>query len=229
MSRLSQTGRSALVRMAWRGAALAAAFLVGAGFGRGFHPLFWARGGDPAFTPSEIQQFRRSAQLHDTVYFLGDSQVEGFATSELDAKTSNFGEAGDTVEHLTQRARHFNFTGARAVVLEIGVNDSSAGFKGFGAAYAGLLAAIPAKAPIIATAIAPVMQRWAYGDGSAENRQIAQANAVIAQTCAARPLCRFLQPWPTAPMPSALVETDGEHLSAAGYSVWRAALGSALR
>lgn len=218
-------------RVAWRGAAfgLAAILIFGAGLviGRGVHPKLWFGIKPPVLDPSSLEQVRQSAQLHDAVYFFGDSQMEGFATANIAPNSANFGIAGDNSPALAARLADYHFAGAHLVVIEAGINDWGRDrFADFATAYPRMLAAVPAGVPVVALAMVPPAKTWAY-DASAPLQPVTAANATVRTACAARPGCRFVEPplaGPDGYLRPEYVESDGEHLSAAGYAVWRAAL-----
>lgn len=212
-------------------AGVAAAVVAGIGLGRGFHPLFWARGGEPAMTPDVVQQAQLSQQLHGAAFFFGDSQVEGFATTCVAPNSANFGVAGDTAQSLADRLPHYDLAGARLVVIEVGINDWGWGqFAHLAPGYRGTLAAVPAGIPVIALAIAPPAHGWRFGLAPSPGT-VRTVNATIRTLCSERPRCVYLEP-PLAGPDGYLrpgLDDDGEHLSNAGYAVWAASLGPLLR
>lgn len=205
---------------------VAVALGVGVAVGRDFHPLFWARGERPALTPDTLQQARLSAQLSGAVYLFGDSQIEGFATQRFAPNSANFGVAGDSAAGLAARLPSYDFRGARVVVIEVGDNDWGWGrFAHFAEGYRRALAAVPPNIPIVAVATPPPARGWRFGAGPTPEA-IAAANRSARALCTARVGCRFVEPALAGPdgylKPG--MDVDGEHLSAAGYATWRAAL-----
>ena len=186
------------LRGAWRGATLYAlaavlTFAPGLVVGRGVHPKL-RFGIKPALDPSSLQQVRQSAQLHGAVYFFGDSQMEGFAATNIAQNNANFGIAGDNTVALAARLVDYHFAGARLVVIEAGINDWGRNrFADFAATDPRMLAAIPAGVPVVALAIVPPARTWAC-DVTPPLRPVASANAVVRSACAARPGYRFVEP-----------------------------------
>jgi lysophospholipase L1-like esterase len=175
----------------------------------------------------------RSEQLAGAVAFVGDSRVRLFATSNAADRSENFGVSGEDLAGLAARLRTIDLTGARAIVLESGVDDwLTVHMANFRARYAAVLGSLPAK-PLIAAAILPVNPGQAahfYAgrfDFSGAEAAVSAANAEIARQCAARPACVFL-PAPPALYAGAVlspaISDDGVHLNAAGATIWAASI-----
>ncbi len=190
--------------------------------------------GSHSYHAEAMQQARRSAQVKDGVFFFGDSQTVGLATSNIARKSENFGISGDTVDGLIGRMPLYHLDGARLMVLEIGINNWAVDkFQGFGAKYQRLLSLIPAQIPVVAVAIFPVNAHAGKSFAGAPTA-IIEANRGIENACKRRPACTFLDLTPTmaelgGDLKAAYEVGDGEHLSTAGYEVWNRTISVIVR
>jgi lysophospholipase L1-like esterase len=184
------------------------------------------------------QQAQRSQQLHDAVVFFGDSLTVGLATSNVAARSENFGIDGDSIDWLLLRLPRYDLIGTKAIVIEIGINnwlqEGHSGFDGFANKYRTLLGSLPQSVPIVAVAILPVNShaaalikgRWFPGD-------IRQANHQIADQCRQVSNCRYLDSSILLADQSGKLKPkydsgDGVHLSTTGYAAWSALLINSL-
>lgn len=180
------------------------------------------------------QEAVRCQQFHNAVVFIGDSNTYGLATSNIVPRSENLGVNGDTILHVLYRLGRCDLRGAKAVVLDIGVNDWAADrFDDFRNRYSSLLSTIPV--PVIASAIPPVdetkLGKIYSTDGM--NAAIRRANEDIEAVCQQRPSCTFI------PVPKQFYSPDGSlqnwaqsseglHLSPKAYAVWGEAVQRAL-
>ena len=177
------------------------------------------------------QQVRRSQQIDGATVFFGDSQTARFAASSVAAHTENFGITGDILDRALWRVPRYRLTGAKTFVIEFGINDYWLHVTdGFGLKYKNLLNLLPAGVPVIAIAIFPITAEAANTLGMKDALQAIPAlNAQIAAACRQRPNCRFVDlakslRGPNGYLRPQYAETDGIHLSTAGYRIWSAAL-----
>lgn len=180
--------------------------------------------GSVAYQAQAQAQARRSNMLTGALLVFGDSLTVGLATSLVAPDAENFGINSDTIAGLTARLPLYRLAGQRGVVLAVGLNDFAPATAGWCAAYARLLAAIPAPIPVTAVSITPT----ARGTLPA-NSDIDRANAQIRLACAARPGCRFLDLNHRLRDASGFLARrfdagDGIHLSPAGSAAWVAML-----
>lgn len=169
------------------------------------------------------RQITRSQQMQGAVAFIGDSITAGLATSQVIDKSENFGINSDTVAGALGRVRRMDLRGARAVVLAVGVN--SLGSPTFQGDFKALLAAIPR--PTVAVGVFPVRPPEA-----ATVAQIAHANWIVRDACAAWPRCHFLdltdQLSDAGVLKPPYSQPDGIHLTVEGYRVYATELRKAL-
>ncbi len=216
----------------------AAGFIVLLAGAAAFHLRHYVSFGPP-WGPSSVewqtevlQQSRRSEQFAGATVFLGDSQMVGLATSNLAPKPENFGIAGDTIDGLLLRLPRYRLTGARLIVVEIGVNNYvTDGFSGFSPKYRRALGMLPRHTPVISVGIFPVKRgvTTRLGLPVGMTQAIRQANREIADACRQYPNCRFLDVSAALSDADGYLQTrydsgDGLHLSTAGYAVWEKAL-----
>ena len=184
----------------------------------------------------EVQwQAQRSRQLDGAIVFLGDSQTAGFATSSVAARAENFGISGDLVDRAIWRIPKYRLNGAKAIVVEFGINDLwMHQTHRFEQRYEMLLALLPPGVPVYAMAVFPLA---ATGEAALElhdtRQRIPALNKQIAAACRQRPGCRYVDMTKALSGPDGYLrpeyaEADGVHLSAAGYRVWAAGLGPLL-
>src|SRR4051812_4893296 len=182
-----------------------------------------------------VGQLRRYAATLDpgAALFLGDSQLAAMDVGALADHATQLSVTGDTARGVAARVRDYApaLRGARLVVLHVGTNDLRyRPPEALRRPYARILAAVPPGVPVVVTDVLPVDERAfrAYG-----NAEVGAANRVIAQACAARPGCRFVE---TAAVlrdagggldPRYRLE-DGLHLNEGGNRVWRTALAPVL-
>jgi lysophospholipase L1-like esterase len=180
-------------------------------------------------------QIERSKLIDGAVVFLGDSNIARLTTSRFPGPTENFGVGGDGVAHVTYRAARLDLRKARAIVLQVGVNDWRVDrYRRLGERYETLLRALPQEVPVFVLAINP-LNREGLGPRSplrGAAAHISEANAAIQAACQKRPGCEFI------PSPSGLLRApgvldrrlsdDGLHLNADGADIALAALNARL-
>lgn len=168
------------------------------------------------------------------VVFLGSSTFQGLDVSAVTPLGLNLGIGGDTLPGLAKRITGYrSLQRARAVLINIGLNDLMQRCKHPDTPLDTLLAQIPATVPVAVLGVQAVDpgRHGARCDGRIA-QLIAEFNAAQARACAARPQCRFV-PHPATPGdPRATIgrwlEQDGIHLSPAGYLELAGALRGAL-
>ena len=181
----------------------------------------------PYYEADVLQQSRRSEGLNGVIAFIGDSQISGFPTWLVPGGAENFGIVGDKIDGTIYRLAKYDFSRARAVVVEIGINDWAANaFSNFGVKYAALLRGVPKNVPVIAMAIMP-LNRSASEHFSMDGvrNAISKANSEIQQSCKKRVGCQFVDLTKQlsdadGELLNAYEEGDGLHLSRQGYAVW---------
>jgi len=189
----------------------------------------------PTGTPFPQALFSRqlegdSAAPAGAFVLLGDSVFELFDTTRLRDRVLNFGIGGDTSSGLLSRiGRYRSLAKARAIALEIGINDLRfRSGQDVVANYRRILAALPKEPRIYLLGILPIDEAAflaTYG-GRVLNAEIAQINAAASELCRRRGNCVLLRPF-GAPLAAEYHIGDGVHLNQAGYSLLAAALASA--
>lgn len=166
----------------------------------------------------------------NAVIFLGDSIVQGLATAAIAPNAINYGIGGINAAQLGDLIPDYkSLARARIIVLSVGINDVI--FFNGGAdlrkQYQRILERLPSATPLVWSAIAPT------GLKQVDPKHIRSANQVIAELCAQRGNCTFVDVWPLLAgengqaMDDMLLD-DGIHFSAAGYRIWIAALRDAV-
>jgi lysophospholipase L1-like esterase len=176
------------------------------------------------------QQVRRSEQIHGAAVFLGDSLTVGLATSNVTAKAENFGIDGDSLDWLLLRMPRYRFSGAKVIVVEIGINNwlqrGHLGFSGLAGKYHQLLAMLPGQVPVVAIGILPVNSHAkSLPDSGQANAAIRDANKQIEAECWQFRNCHYLDLVRTLADKSGNLQAgydagDGVHLTTAGYEAW---------
>ena len=169
--------------------------------------------------------------MKNAVAFIGDSITVGLATSNAAEKSENFGMDGDTIDGLLLRIPRYRLTGARAIVVEIGINNYKKDkLKNFGTKYDQLLRLLPQTTPVIAMAIMPVNKHadWIFPSTEA-SEAIRTTNRDVAATCKRFPNCRFLDLTSVlsdevGDLQFKYEEGDGIHPTALAYEIWTEAL-----
>ncbi len=166
------------------------------------------------------------------VAFFGDSILEGLDATALTPGALNFGIGGDTSRGLLDRiSRYSSLTAARAIFLEIGINDLLHSTRDDVVAnYRRILATLPNQPRLYLIGILPIDERAfvaAYGD-LASNATIARLNLGIRELCLRRGNCVPLQPFGGDALLPAYHKGDGVHLSEAGYRALETAIKAAL-
>lgn len=156
------------------------------------------------------------------VVLVGDSIMAQMDARLLGSDAVNFGIPGDTTHTLFARLPVIrSLQAARAVVLEVGVNDLK--FRPvdrIARDYEAVLARLPVSPPVLAVSVLPVDE---HGPAARQrpylrNERIAALNSEVRRACAARARCRFVDAWP-AMADSPVHAADGWHLSAEGNRV----------
>jgi lysophospholipase L1-like esterase len=144
----------------------------------------------------------------------------------------NFGIAGDSSGDLLKRLGRYSSLGtARAIFLEIGINDLlHATHDDIVTNYRRILAALPQQPRIYLIGILPIDEKAfvaSYGN-LASTAEIARLNAAARELCLRRGNCVALQPLGAGDLPPSYHDGDGLHLSQAGYDALTTALKLAL-
>lgn len=182
----------------------------------------------------------RRARLRNgaPIYVLGDSLAAGVEAATIAPGAVNLAVGRDRLETLGWRIARYDFLDdARLIVLAAGVNDLIAGAEAEEAAsrFAALLDQLP-NSPIVAVGLLPVDEAAIarHGGRAVTNEKIADVNARMAEICAARPQCRFVdQPASLRGSDGGLRddahEGDGLHLNGRGARLWAAVLSAAVK
>jgi lysophospholipase L1-like esterase len=178
-------------------------------------------------------QLRRLADSVDpgAVLFVGDSILASLDVGALVDRGVQLSISGDTTRRVISRINHYPLATARLVVFHVGTNDllyrePDELYRPF----ARMLKEVPANVPVVLSAALPVDERVTRRYGNADVRAV---NRVMAQACAARPGCTFVDAGAAVTDAAGGLDPryhdgDGLHLNGLGNRTWRAALAPAL-
>ena len=165
---------------------------------------------------------------------MGDSIVQGLATSAVSPYAVNYGIGTQTTIALLDKLANYatSLRHASVVVFSIGVNDVAGGHSaGLAERFRMLMRAVPPQTPVGLSAIGPVI----HGDrASTMNGEIGRVNNMLREMCAGRPGCRYLDTWTLFAGSDNRFDpkyfmADGLHLSQQGYDAWIGALRTAVQ
>ncbi len=169
--------------------------------------------------------------LPGSVHFIGDSFIQGLCVSATTRSPAiNFGIGGDTSYGVLERLSAYpSLRTASAVVLAFGFNDLW--FRPVDEVvdnYRQVLAAIPARTPVIMTALFPVDDRT-EPSLAGMNRKIDALNGRLVKLCATRKYCAWVDIDDrlrdgSGRLARRFHDGDGLHLNSTGNAVWIAAL-----
>jgi lysophospholipase L1-like esterase len=160
--------------------------------------------------------------------FLGASTVQGLNAAQVRPCHAAFGIGSERAPELVERLGDYrSLDRAAAIVVLTGLNDVLQGEGDrLGVHYRALLAALPARPPILMSSMQPLSPQVASrGDRAAA---VVRANAEARAACAARPGCRFVDLHGAMAGSSGLLERDGIHLAPGGYALWARLLRQSL-
>lgn len=183
------------------------------------------RGSASSFAETQRAHLRRldGASADGRVVFLGGSTFQGLDVSSVTPVGLNLSVGGDTIPALTARsARYRSLAAARAVVINIGLNDLSVNCAQPMANIEDVFASIPATTPIVVLGVQSIDSVKYLGNCRATlNSLIFEFNRRLVTSCSARIGCVFVpNPVRSAITPDAieyLLESDGVHLTRMGY------------
>lgn len=164
--------------------------------------------------------------------FLGDSIMRDLDASSIARHTINMAIPGDTTARILRRASGYSsILTARGVVLGVGVNDLAwRSIPETLANYRRIVDLLPPTVPLLAVAVLPVDER---ASRDLRNADIRRLNEGVAELCAGRPRCRFVDPTPRLAdgggnLAAVAHEGDGLHLSAVGHDIYWDAINEAV-
>lgn len=163
---------------------------------------------------------------------IGDSIVAGLYGPALAPNTLVLGIGRDEISDVTLRIESYQFLQeASALVIAVGVNDliGETDFDKAGRDYAELLATLPSDTPILVSPVLPVSRTAERTYKALSNAKIVKFNLLITELCQKHDRCRMVENLDNfgdnpAVEPGQFYETDGLHLSPAGYHEWTNAL-----
>ncbi len=170
----------------------------------------------------------------NAVLFIGDSHIQSLLTNFDGFVSVNFGIGNDTTTGVIKRiSSYISLQSAKAVVLQIGINDLE--YRSVSQTLAQcqqLLQQLPVNTPILLTAVFPVSETT-IADGRHWNQEVAELNTGLKQHCDAIEQCQYLD------LGNKLRDShgdlaeryhigDGVHLSNTANVIWRSAVYKAL-
>jgi len=170
--------------------------------------------------------------------FFGASTIQRMHLGAFGQTAVNFGVPFDTTATLLKRLPQYrSVVSASAVVVLVGANDPQYRDPAASAAnHRAILDALKHVPTLVAVGLPPIEER-----DSADGRQpvrtngkLKAINAALAESCAARPNCRFADAWSAladahGSLPARYHVGDGIHLNASGYAELTQVIRAALR
>lgn len=163
----------------------------------------------------------------DEVVFLGDSHIQGLAVHRIAPGAVNFGVGSlQTTGIKTQLARMPNLASVEHLVIGIGFNDLRQTSQTDALAnYQQLLAMVPYDTKITVLSVMPIDERFIRAASIVEpnelNNLILSFNQKLEDAVAQRPNTSFIDTYSwmleDGRLPAQWHNTDGVHLSPAGY------------
>jgi lysophospholipase L1-like esterase len=158
------------------------------------------------------------------VVFLGDSHIQGLCVSAVSQRTINLGIGGDTTEAMLQRiSKYRSVEKARAIVLEIGINDILHNRAGENIVqnFETLISQLPEQTAKIVYQVFPVDERLRAGI----NHRINLFNENLINICTTEKNCHLNSinnelSDSTGNLDKQYHLGDGLHLNRHGYQVW---------
>lgn len=175
------------------------------------------------------------ASSNGRIVFLGSSTFQGLDTSAITPLGLNLSTGSDTLSNLVRRASDYrSLATARAVVINIGLNDLMQTCHQPETKMQSLLALVPTATPIVLVGIQAVTaaRKPAACDGVPLSVLISGFNDQLLQACNDRKRCQFIENPIVFSLDDAtrreMMETDGIHLSPAGYALLSRKIRNAL-
>ena len=162
------------------------------------------------------------------IVFLGSSTFQGLDTSAVTPVGLNLSVGGDTLSNLVRRASEYrSLATARAVIINIGLNDLMQTCNQPETKIESLFALVPALTPIVLVGVQTVTATRkpaaCNGDGVRLSELIAALNDQLIRACNNRKLCQFVENPIVSTLDEAarrdMMEADGIHLSPTGYAL----------
>ena len=160
------------------------------------------------------------------IVFLGSSTFQGLDTSSITPVGVNLSVGGDTLSNLVRRSSQYkSLETARAVVINIGLNDLMQTCNQHETKIQSLLSLVPAATPIVLVGVQFVSaaRKQLVCDGVSLSAMISVFNDQLLQACNDRKPCRFVENPTVGALDEAarleMMEADGIHLSRAGYII----------
>lgn len=169
------------------------------------------------------------------VVFLGSSTFQGLDTSAITPVGLNLSIGGDTLSSLHRRSTGYkSIEAARAVVINIGLNDLMQTCDLPEPTIRPLLALVPKATPVVLIGVQAIETKTkpAICDGKTMSEIISSFNKQLLQACNDRKSCQFIDNPIASNLDEVarkdLMEEDGIHLSPLGYAHLSRKITSAL-
>ena len=219
--------KRAFFRPKWQATGILVLFAALAGVAGTSHFLCVGYSDDVKYVKTQNGHMRRldRASGEGRVVFLGSSTFQGLDISAITPIGLNLSIGGDTLSGLIKRSSEYrSLSTARAIVINIGLNDLLQNCALPEVRFSDLVARAPKNTPVVLVGVQELMT--INGSASCGKNQLASLvvslNARLTDACNELPLCQFI-PNPVAfdmnqATRAALLEKDGIHLSPLGYS-----------
>ena len=192
---------------------------------------------DAAFIDAQSGHLRRldRGSANGRVVFLGSSTFQGLDVSSITPLGLNLSMGGDTLPNLVKRSAGYrSLATARAVVINVGLNDLLKRCVLPETTIQVLFSLIPANTPVVVVGVQeiPGTETARPCNGKRLSLLISELNSQLSQSCNQRNTCRFVPNPVTFALDESArkerLETDGIHLSPAGYTRLSSDIRSAL-
>ena len=175
------------------------------------------------------------ASSNGRIVFLGSSTFQGLDTSAITPLGLNLSMGSDTLSNLVRRASEYrSLATARAVVINIGLNDLMQTCSQPETKIQSLLALMPTATPIVLVGVQAVTaaRKPAVCGEVPLSALISSLNDQLLQACNDRKQCQFIENPIVFALDEAtrreMMEADGIHLSPTGYALLSKKIRNAL-
>ena len=160
----------------------------------------------------------------NSVYFIGDSMVQGFNTNRLSPPTINLGIGHDRISHVAARLKTYqNVRGSKSLLISVGVNDlRNKSVAESIREYEKLISQNHNVSQILVIGVLPIDSKLL---GLHLKQKISTFNHKLQDMASTYPNVNYIKPpsqlfTNTKDLVATLHIGDGLHLNSAGYEIW---------